>query len=103
MDKETLILTLAARTNQSREAAERALNAVLDIVIENLASGESVKIVGFGSFDMEYRASRTARDVDAGTQMILPAVVAPVFHPGKRLRDLAFPAVVPVEKEDVPS
>jgi nucleoid DNA-binding protein len=91
MDKEKLILALAGRTNQSREAAERALNAVLNIIIETLASGESVKIVGFGSFDMERRASRTARDIDAGKQMILPASYVPVFHPGKRLRDLITP------------
>ena len=56
-------------------------------MIQTLASGERVEIRGFGTFNLRYQASRTARNPKTGEVLALPAKYKIHFKPGKELRE----------------
>ncbi len=53
-----------------------------------LKAGEKVQIVGFGSFEVKERPARTARNPRTGEEIKIDASKAPVFKPGKALKDI---------------
>ena len=58
VNKKELISELSARTGASRKMATDVIDAFADVVGEKLASGELVKLVGFGTFEVSERKSR---------------------------------------------
>lgn len=70
-----------------RATAERALNAILESVTEELASGGSVLIRGFGSFQVRTLAARKGRDFKTNTSVPIPAQRTVKFEPGAELRN----------------
>ncbi|QOT78772.1 HU family DNA-binding protein [Cupriavidus basilensis] len=66
MNKGELVSAIAADAELSNAAAERALNAALDNIKKAVAKGDSVTLVGFGSFSSGKRAARTGRNPRTG-------------------------------------
>ena len=87
MNKSELIAALAGKAELSKKDAEKALNAFVDVVNENLAKGEKVQLIGFGTFDVKSRAARVARNPRTGAELKIAASKAPAFKPGKALKD----------------
>lgn len=87
MNKSQLIEQIASIADLSKAQAERALNAFLGSVIEELADGEQVALVGFGTFSVSDRAARTGRNPQTGATIEIAAVKVPKFKPGKALKD----------------
>ena len=88
MNKTELIAAITEKSGFTKKDAEKALNAVVDVITEALVKGEKVQIVGFGSFEVKDRPERVARNPQAPEQEItIPASKAPVFKAGKSLRD----------------
>lgn len=87
MNKSELITAIASKANTTQAEAGRVLNAFLETVTEVLQKGESLVLVGFGSFDVKDRAARQARNLQTGKPMTIPAKKAPVFKAGKTLKD----------------
>lgn len=88
MNKTELVAALTAKTGSPKKDAEKALNAVVEVITEALTKGEKVQIVGFGSFEVKDRPERVARNPQAPEQEItIPASKAPVFKAGKSLKD----------------
>ncbi|MBQ9308545.1 MAG: HU family DNA-binding protein [Clostridia bacterium] len=87
MNKTELIAALADRTGVQKRDAEKSINAFVDIVTESLVNGDKVQLVGFGSFEIKERAARTARNPRTGEELAVPASKAPVFKPGKALKE----------------
>jgi len=88
MNKTELVAALTAKTGTAKKDAEKALNAVVEVITETLAKGEKVQIVGFGSFEVKDRPERVARNPQAPDQEItIPASKAPVFKAGKSLKE----------------
>ena len=87
MNKSELIEKVAAAADLPKAAAGRALDAVLETVTEALKEGDSVVLVGFGTFAVKDRAARTGRNPKTGKAIEIPAAKVPGFKPGKALKD----------------
>ncbi|MBD5430486.1 HU family DNA-binding protein [Lactobacillus sp.] len=78
---------VSEKTDLTQKQANEALNAVLDTIKSDLASGENVQLIGFGSFVVRNRATRKGRNPQTGEEIEIPATKAPAFKAGKALKD----------------
>ncbi len=81
MNKAELIAAMAAKTGETKKAAEASVNAFVEVVTES-------QLVGFGSFEVRKRAARKGRNPQTKEEIKIPASKAPVFKAGKALKDL---------------
>ena len=88
MNKAELVAEIAAKTGETKKAAEASVNAFVDVVTNSLVKGEKVQLVGFGSFEVRKRAARKGRNPQTKEEIKIPASKAPVFKAGKALKDL---------------
>jgi len=82
MNKSELIDVAATEADISKAAAGRALDAILDAVVKAVAKGDSVTLVGFGSFKSSKRAARTGRNPQTGKEIKIAATTMPRFTAG---------------------
>lgn len=87
MNKGELISKIASSADISKAKATCALDGMIDAVKTTLQDGESVAIVGFGTFSVKQRAARTGRNPQTGEPIEIPAGNIPVFKAGKGLKD----------------
>jgi len=87
MNKAELINHVADAAGLTRSSAGDAVEAVLGGITSTLANGDSVSLVGFGTFSVADRAARTARNPRTGETIQVPESKAPKFKPGKALKD----------------
>ena len=87
MNKSELIDQIAESADISKTAAGRALEATIDAVEGSLKNGESVSLVGFGTFLVRERAARAGRNPKTGEAIQIAAAKVPAFKPGKALKD----------------
>ena len=88
MNKAELEAAIAAKTGDTKKGAEATINAFVNTVMEALAKGDKVQLVGFGSFEVRKRAARKGRNPQTKEEIKIPASKAPVFKAGKALKDL---------------
>ena len=87
MNKSELIEAIAASADIPKAAATRALDAMVESVTDSLKKGESVSLVGFGTFAIKERAARTGRNPQTGQPIQISAAKVPSFKAGKALKD----------------
>lgn len=87
MNKSDLIETMAAQADISKAAAGVALDAVTEAIGKALKKGDTVTLVGFGTFSVAKRAARIGRNPKTGEELKIKASKAPKFKPGKALKD----------------
>ena len=87
MNKSQLIDKIAAGADISKAAAGRSLDAFIEAVTEALKEGDSVALVGFGTFAVKERAARTGRNPQTGKPINIAAAKIPGFKAGKALKD----------------
>ena len=87
MTKAELIDKVAQDTRLSKAEAARVVASVLDSVTGSLAKGETVTLVGFGTFSVSRRAARQGRNPQTGASIMIPASKVPRFKAGKALRE----------------
>ena len=87
MNKSELIDVIAAQAEISKAAAGRALDATFAAVKDALKAGDSVSLIGFGTFSVGERAARTGRNPQTGKTLKISAARVPKFRPGKGLKD----------------
>ena len=87
MNKAELIAAIAAKTGDTKKAAEASVNAFVEIVTDALVKGEKVQLVGFGSYEVRKRAARKGRNPQTKEEIRIPASKAPVFKAGKALKE----------------
>ena len=87
MTKQELIAQIAERTGLTKAQAEKALNATTSTITDALAEGESVTLVGFGTFKIHRREARTGRNPQTGGAVQIPAGFVPKFSAGQGLKD----------------
>lgn len=87
MNKTELIAALAERTELSKKDAEKALQAFVDVVGEELKNGGKIQLVGFGTFEVSERAAREGRNPQTGDTITIAASKMPKFKAGKALKD----------------
>lgn len=87
MNKSELITAIAEHANLTKADTSRALDGLLKTIETTLASGNSVALVGFGSFEVKARAERKGRNPQTGEEITIAAAKTPSFKPGKGLKD----------------
>lgn len=87
MNKAELIEAVAASAGITKAEAGRTIDAVTNTVTAALKKGDSVTLIGFGTFKVSQRNARTGRNPQTGAELKIPARKAPVFTAGKALKD----------------
>ena len=87
MNKSELIDHIAQQADISKAAASRALEAAINAITDTLKNGDSVSLVGFGTFVATERAARTGRNPRTGVTIKIAKAKVPKFRPGKALKD----------------
>jgi DNA-binding protein HU-beta len=87
MNKTELVNTIAASADIPKSKAALALDAALESITEAMKRGESVSLVGFGTFATKERAARTGRNPQTGEPIQIAAATLPAFTPGKNLKE----------------
>lgn len=87
MNKTELIKAVAAKTGASQAAAANCVAAVLDSITDAMKAGETVSLIGFGTFGVKEVAERTGRNPKTGEEIKIAAHKAPYFKAGKGLKD----------------
>ncbi|HUT99296.1 MAG: DNA-binding protein HU [Candidatus Coatesbacteria bacterium RBG_13_66_14] len=88
MTKQDLIDRIASQTGLTKRQAGQALNAVVDGIKGAMKKGERVTLVGFGTFFVAQRKSRTGRNPRTQQKINIPARKVPNFRAGKELKHL---------------
>ena len=87
MNKSELIDAVADASNLSKADAGRAVDGIVSSVTNALKAGDSVSLVGFGTFSVRDRAARTGRNPRTGETIQIKASKNPAFKAGKALKD----------------
>jgi DNA-binding protein HU-beta len=87
MNKSELIEAMADSADISKAAAGRALEGMIEAITGAMKSGDTVSIVGFGTFQVRERAARTGRNPKTGEAIEIKASKSPAFKAGKALKD----------------
>ena len=87
MNKSELIDAIADKSELTKADAGRALDGFLGAVTEALSNGDSVALVGFGTFSVKERAERKGRNPQTGAEITIKAANIPSFKAGKSLKD----------------
>ena len=87
MNKTELIEEIAKEAGISKAAAGKAVDAFTASVTAALKGGDTVTLIGFGTFGVSERAARTGRNPQTGNEIKIAARKAPSFKAGKALKD----------------
>jgi DNA-binding protein HU-beta len=87
VNKSDLVDAIAKSAELSKAAAARALDATVDTIKKALKKGDSVSLVGFGTFKVGKRAARNGRNPRTGATIKIKAAKVPKFSAGKGLKD----------------
>lgn len=85
--KTKLIEIIARGTGLTKQETEAVLSGFTETVKETLSRGEPVDIRGFGSFRVQERAARNARNLATGEIMRVDAKKVPIFKPSREFKD----------------
>ena len=87
MNKSDLVDAIAAASGLNKADASRALDGFTTAVTNTLKGGDSVSLVGFGTFTVKQRAARQGRNPRTGETIQIKASKVPGFKAGKALKD----------------
>ena len=82
MNKSELIDAIAAKTELSKVASGKALDAVIEAIVQAVAKGDGGSLVGFGSFKAAARAAREGKNPKTGEKIKIAATTVPKFSAG---------------------
>lgn len=90
MTKAELVDAVAKKTeasNLNKKQTEAAVKAVIETITETLAKGQSIQLVGFGTFEVRERAARKGVNPRTKKKIDIPATRVPAFKAGRALKD----------------
>lgn len=85
-NKSELVEAIASKADMSKAAAGKALDATTAAITEALAGGDSVALIGFGTFSVKERAARSGRNPQTGETITIAAAKIPSFKVGSQLK-----------------
>ncbi len=88
MNKTELIASVAQKAELTKKDAEKAVKALFDSISEELAKGEKVQVIGFGTFEVRTRQAREGRNPRTSEVIKIQASKSPAFKAGKQLKEL---------------
>ncbi|RDK00312.1 HU family DNA-binding protein [Paraburkholderia lacunae] len=87
MNKQELIDAVAAATGESKAATGQTIDAIVDAVTAAVVGGDTVQLVGFGSFSTGARAARVGRNPSTGAEIQIAAAKTVKFTAGKAFKE----------------
>lgn len=87
MNKADIINKVHETLSVTKADAERAVETVIDSIVDSLKRGQEVSIAGLGIFSTKQREARTARNPRTGESIEVPAMRVPKFRAAKGLKD----------------
>jgi len=87
MNKLDLVSEVALRTHSTKKEAEAAVEAVFDLIEKSLIKGVSVKVSGFGTFEIRHRKARVGVKPRTTARIKIPATKVVAFKPSKVLKE----------------
>lgn len=87
MNKQELIDAVASSTGASKTIAGEAVDAVIGAITTAVVKGDTVQLIGFGSFSQGSRAARTGRNPATGEEINIAAAKTVKFTAGKAFKD----------------
>jgi len=87
MNKQELIDAVAAATGESKAATGQTIDAIVEAVTKAVVGGETVQLVGFGSFSTGARAARVGRNPSTGAEIQIAAAKTVKFTAGKAFKE----------------
>ena len=87
MNKAELIDAVADDSDLTKASAARALDSAIENITNALRGGDSVTLVGFGTFTVSKREARMGRKTRTGEDIQIKASRVPGFKAGKALKD----------------
>ena len=91
MNKSELIEALAAKTDVTKAAAGKSVEALLEIITASVANGDDVALIGFGTFKASTRAARTGKNPKTGEALEIAATTLPTFKAGAAFKAAVAP------------
>ena len=82
MNKAELVDAIADKTGQTKTEIDQTLGAFVETVIDAVAKGDHVMLVGFGTFKSAHRAAREGRNPATGAAITIEETTTPKFTPG---------------------
>lgn len=86
MNKGELIEAIATSTELPKNVIDTVVSATVDTVVDTVANGEKVTLIGFGSFEPRDRKARDGRNPKTGEIIKIPATTIPAFSAGKAFK-----------------
>ena len=87
MNRGEFVAAISEHSGLTKADSDRALEAVFKVVKKTLKSGDSISLVGFGTFVVRKRAARSGRNPRTGATIKIKASKVPAFKAGKALKD----------------
>ncbi|MCY0965729.1 HU family DNA-binding protein [Parathalassolituus penaei] len=87
MRKPELAAAIAEKTDLSKDKAAEIITIITDRIAQALSEGDSVSLIGFGTFEVRERAERQGKNPQTGEAITIAAAKVPAFKPGKGLKD----------------
>lgn len=87
MNKTELVTQMSEVSGLTRKQSTEALDALTSVITQTLVKGESVQMIGFGTFEVTTRAAREGINPLTGEKMSIPSSKAPKFKAGKAFKD----------------
>ena len=88
MNKNELVTAMVEKSELSKKDCEAALDAFISTIESALKAGDSVQLVGFGTFEVRDRAARTGQNPQTKETVEIPATRVPAFKAGKLLKEM---------------
>lgn len=85
--KDDIISSVVDKTGLSKRDAGAAVEAFTSTVQDALKKGDSIGLIGFGTFEVRTRAARDGRNPQTGAKIKIPKKNVPAFKAGKKLKD----------------
>lgn len=86
MNKSELIDAIAQETGLTKADAAKALDAVTGAIVGTVANGDSVSLIGFGTFKASARAAREGKNPKTGEKLSIAATTVPKFSAGSNFK-----------------
>lgn len=87
MNKSELVDSIAEKSGLTKKDSEKALNAVLESIVDTLSSGEEVVLPNFGTFRVKLRAARKGRNPQTLEEIDIPEKNVVSFSAGKSFKE----------------
>ena len=87
MNKTQFIAAVAEKSELTKKDADKAVNAMIEVITDTLKAGDKVQIMGFGNFEVKARAERAGINPATKQPITIAASKSPVFKAGKALKD----------------